>query len=217
MKPSPAFRSRRAGHQPGCDRGVVMLFVLITLVILLIGAAALLRSFNTSLSSAGNLAFKRDLLNQAERAVPLVLTAIQTGALASELARSNNLQAQNYSATNLPTNGAGIPQALLSDAAFAAVGNGANDIDVADQGVQIRYVVDRLCGSVGLDSVIASTQCALANGGAPAGGSSSNLVTAADAAGGGAGAVVLQVVYRVSIRVDGPRGTQAFFQTTFTL
>jgi hypothetical protein len=26
-----------------------------------------------------------------------------------------------------------------------------------------------------------------------------------------------QVVYRLSIRVNGPRSTQAFFQTTFTL
>jgi len=221
MKPTPTLRLRAGGRSPRHSRGVVMLFVLITMVILLIGAAALLRSFNTSLTSAGNIAFKRDLMNQAERAVPLVMTAVQSGALSSEAGRANNLPAQNYSATSLSANNAGIPQALLSDAAFAAVGSTSNDISVSGQGVRIRYVVDRLCDpstpAGTTDSVAASTYCALANGGAPTGGSSSNLVTAVDATSGGAGALVLQVVYRVSIRVDGPRGTQAFFQTTFTL
>jgi type IV pilus assembly protein PilX len=198
-------------------RGVVMLFVLIALVVLLIGAAALVRSFNTSLVTAGNIGFKRDLVNQAERAVPTVMTLVQTGALSSATARANNLQAQNYSASILATNDSGIPNALLTDTAFAAVGATANDITVADQQVRVRYLVDRLCSTAGAESVIGATKCALADGGAPPGGSGSNLIRSEDSAGGSAGAVQAQVVYRLSIRVDGPRGTQAFFQTTFTI
>jgi type IV pilus assembly protein PilX len=51
------------------QRGVVLIFTLIILLILTIGAVALMRSMNTSLFSAGNLAFRRDLVNQGEQAV----------------------------------------------------------------------------------------------------------------------------------------------------
>ena len=51
------------------QRGVVLLFSLIALVIMLIVAVALVRSFNNSLFTAGNIGFKRDMQNQSEAAV----------------------------------------------------------------------------------------------------------------------------------------------------
>jgi type IV pilus assembly protein PilX len=214
MKPTRSFRRGNAGRP---SRGVVLLFVLIGMVILLIGAAALVRSFNTSLITAGNIGFKRDLLNQSERAVPVVLELMQTGALNTSAARANDATAQNYHASALATNSSGIPTALLSDEGFAAVGNTSNDIAVTDQGVRIRYLIDRLCDTNGVDSALGADHCSLADSGAPLGGSASSFVRAEDTTSGGAGAVQLQVVYRLSIRVDGPRGTQAYLQTTFTI
>ena len=90
------------------------------------------------------------------------------------------------------------------------------------QQVTLRYVVDRLCDSGGLDTTLGADHCNLASDGAPRGGSGDKANTAEDAAGGSGGAVLAgavqqQVVYRLSIRVTGPRNTQAFFQTTFTL
>ncbi len=41
------------------QRGVVLIFTLIALLILTIGAVALMRSMNTALFGAGNLAFRR--------------------------------------------------------------------------------------------------------------------------------------------------------------
>ena len=70
------------------QRGVVLLFSLIALVVLLIAAVALMRSFNTSLFMSGNVAFKRDLQNQGERAMDSVLTEFRTGALNTATARS---------------------------------------------------------------------------------------------------------------------------------
>jgi type IV pilus assembly protein PilX len=107
-----------------------------------------------------------------------------------------------------------VPLALLSDADFAAVGVTGNDIELADMGVTVRYVIDRLCVAAG-----PATQdgCTLAGNVMPAGSSSSELLRAEDGSSGGVGAVVPQVVYRVSIRVDGPRRTQSFFQSTFTI
>lgn len=196
------------------QRGAVLLFAMIALVVLLIGTVALMRSMNTSLFTAGNFGFKRDLTNQGERAMTVVLDLVQTGALGNEGARQANATANNYSASVLAANPQGVPLALLTDAAFAGVGVAGNDIALADMGVTVRYVVDRLCVAAG-----PATQdgCTLAGNAIPAGSSASELLRAEDGSSGGAGAVVPQVVYRVSIRVDGPRRTQSFFQSTFTI
>ena len=133
------------------QRGVVLLFSLIALVILLIAAVGLVRSFKTSLFTSANIAFKRDLQNQGERAIDKVLVAFRpAGALASPLSRSVSNPAQHYSAVALPSNELGIPNALQTDALYAAVADGskdisaANDSSLAGMAVRIQYVVDRL-------------------------------------------------------------------------
>jgi type IV pilus assembly protein PilX len=195
------------------QRGVTMLFGLIALAIMMIGAAAMVRSMNTSLFNAGNLGFKRDLTNQAERATAMAMAAVNSGALATEIARQSADATQNYSDTLLPANARGIPNALLTDGAFAGVGVAGNDITLADQGVAVRYVIDRMCAQTG---VADPSHCTMAdttdtNSGAPG-----NELRAEDNSAGGAGALPRQVVYRLSVRVGGPRDTQAYFQTTFS-
>jgi hypothetical protein len=209
--------SARAG-----ERGAVLIFGLIALLVMLAGTAALMRATNASLFVLGNYGFKRDLANQSERAVSTVLTALQSGGLSTALSRQASVTTLNYSATILPVNAQGIPLALVDDSGFAAVGAGTNDIALADQGVTLRYVVDRLCANAG---PVDPAACMLASPAAPPGGGSSELLSAMDSSGtssagggaGGSGAVPLQAVYRVSIRVTGPRGTQSFFQTTVAL
>jgi len=201
MKPS-----RHSGSIHGTQRGVVLLFAMIALVILLIGSVALMRSMNTSLFTSGNFGFKRDLTNQAERAMVAALDLIQTGALATESARQVSSTASNYSASMLPTNAEGVPLALLTDTAYAAVGVAGNDISPAGMGVTVRYVVDRLCANAGPAS---EDSCTVVRN-SPAGGSASDCVPSCPP-------VDPVVVYRVSIRVDGPRRTQSFFQSTFSI
>lgn len=215
MMPAPISSTRLSRTPRRGQRGVVMLFGLLALVILLIGTVAMVRSMNTSLVNAGNLGFKRDLTNQGERAVEVVLTAVRAGgALVDPVTRNSNLAAANYSASLLPGNAQGVPNALLQDAAFNAVGLAANDIAIADQGVTIRYVVDRLCTGAGAPL---PENCTMADSLVPTGGGSRMTGGAEFSSIGGAGAVAAQVVYRVSIRVTGPRNTQAFFQATLTL
>jgi len=190
------------------QQGVVLIFSLIVLLILAIGAVALLRSVDTSLVSAGNLAFHRDLVNQAEQAVATVMTEFKTnGPPLSTSPTSANLLAANYSASTLITNAQGVPTALLDDAVFGVVGTAANDIipiipNTTAQ-VRIRYVIDRLCTAAGAAS---SSNCVQSTG-LPTGGTANrNTAVAPPSA----------TVYRISVRVDGPRNTQAFLQTTFT-
>lgn len=186
------------------QRGVVLIFSLIVLLILAIGAVALVRSVNSSQTSAGNLAFHRDLVNQAEQAVANVMTAFKTNAPPLSGITTVSLPAANYSAQALITNQQGVPTALLDSVAFAAVGTAANDIPGATPDVTIRYVIDRLCdGGGGASSPHCVQSTALPTGGSTANHTSSLFPPSA-------------TVYRVSVRVDGPRKTQAFLQTTFT-
>jgi type IV pilus assembly protein PilX len=200
------------------QQGVVMLFGLLALVIMMIGAVAMIRSMNTSLFNAGNLGFKRDLTNQGERATAIVLDRLGgAGALSTEAARRATSPGNNYSAILLPNNAQGMPQALTSDALFAAAASAGNDIVDTAQGITVRYVLDRMCTSEG---VADASRCTMSDAGLSDGRSSTELdgaeYTSSDDA-GRAGAVAPLVVYRLSIRVTGPRSTQAFFQTTLIL
>jgi type IV pilus assembly protein PilX len=185
------------------QQGVVLIFSLIVLLILAIGAVALLRSVDTSLLSAGNLAFHRDLVNQGEQAVATVLTEFRTnGPPLSTNPTSADLPAANYVSRTLPTNNQGVPLALLDNAALALIAS-APVIAGRTSDVTIRYVIDRLCTNTGAAS---SSNCVQSTG-LPTGGTANrNTAVAPPSA----------TVYRVSVRVDGPRNTQAFLQTTFT-
>jgi Tfp pilus assembly protein PilX len=212
--------SRSASRQ----RGVVLLFSLVALIVLLIAAVALMRSFNTSLFMSGNIAFKRDLQNQGERAIDQAMTSFRAGGLLdNDGARSADRADSNYSATMLPANVQGIPADLvLSNAAFAAKWT-VPDIDLPDQGVKIRYVIDRMSSAGGSCGSLGPNVCIMAGNKAPAGGSSSQIQnatrTVAPVAPGGAGGKGVSLgtpVYRLTVRVIGPRDTQAFFQSTFS-
>ena len=202
------------------QRGVVLLFSLIALGIMLIVAVALVRSFNSSLFTAGNIGFKRDLQNQSERAVDVVLNEFRSGGnLASPGARGSNKPAYNYSATMLPVNAQGIPDALQNNTTFAAVGTTGKDIPVTGMNVTVRYVVDRLCATTGDETSLGAGVCRLADNPVPVGTSLSNLQGAdrAPLCPTCSSAAPQGVVYRLSIKVTGPRNTQSFFQSTFTV
>jgi Tfp pilus assembly protein PilX len=195
----------RALHsRPTRQSGVVLIFTLIILLILTIGAVAVMRSMNTSLFTAGNLAFRRDLVNQGEQAVANVMTEFQSGgALSTSAVTVASVPTLNYSAAMLPTNPQGVPTALLNDTTFATVGTNAKDITGATPDVTIRYVIDRLCSTAGAANGILCVQSSAAPTGVTATGVAQVPAPAA-------------TVYRLSIRVSGARGTQVFMQTTFS-
>jgi len=179
-----------------------MLITLIAMVVLMIGAVAMVRSFDTSSILAGNLAFRRDLTNQGERGIALARTAFISGALSTEPARITNLPSANYSSTKLETNAQGIPILLIKDSLFSSAGMSVADSTDATQGITVRYVVDRQCMAQGAAD---ESTCVVAAGNADPGGSDWLQKPAGES----------RPVYRVSVRVTGPRNTQAFFQTTF--
>jgi len=184
------------------QRGVVLIYTLIILLILTIGAVALMRSTQTSLFSAGNLTFRRDLVNQGEQATATVIAAFKTGVLSSSASTQSDNQAANYSSTMLASNAAGVPNALLNNTTFAAVGTSANDIVGATPDVTIRYVIDRMCSATGASFAANCVQSTAS----PTGGQIPGNGLPPPSA----------TVYRLSVRVSGARNTQVFLQTTFT-
>lgn len=199
------------------QRGVVLVFAMIALVIMLIGAVAITRSISASQFNVGNIGFKRDLTNQSERAVQAAMDSVRaSGLLADPATRLNDLKSANYSAVRLPDNAQGIPTVLLkSDTEFATVGTHA-DIVVSDLNVSMRYVIDRLATSTGACS---ATTCVVANQ-TVFGGSSSEWINSQTNSGAAnnanPSAVPQQPVYRLTVRLTGPRNTLSFFQSTFT-
>ena len=153
------LRSRRR------ERGVVLLFCLIILVILLAGGVAVVRSMNASLFSAGNLAFKRDLVNQGEQALATIYGQFRAGGVLAT-AVTADAPTLNYKASVLATNSQGIPTALLTDASFATVGTSSNDMIGATPDVTSRYLIERMCNTTGA----ATSSSCIQTTAAPAGG-----------------------------------------------
>jgi Tfp pilus assembly protein PilX len=197
------------------ERGVVLLFTLIVLVVLLMGGVAVMRSMNSSMFTAGNLAFKRDLINQGEQAIANVAAAFSAGALSTAASTNNSLASANYSAVQLNTNARGIPLPLLTNSASpsgldaqGATFSPSGAALTGTGGVSMRYIIDRLCNSTGTALALGASGCV-------------RLPSSTEVRGGTAGPAPRppsppSLIYRLTVRVDGPRDTQVFLQTSFT-
>ncbi len=190
------------------QRGVTILIALVAMLILLFSSMALIRSFQSTAQLSGNLAFKRDLVNQGERAMRLAWDMLNSGALSSDTARQTSSTSRNYSAVKLASTTNGIPYALLSDSAFSSVGSTSLDLSGDSSGTKIRYVIDRLC--VTGTATESASACSMAYKVSKVTGTS-DFVPGLD---GSVGAGTVQrSVYRVSVRVSSVRGTVVYMQT----
>lgn len=190
--------------------GVVLIMTLIALIILLITAVALVRSFDASLIAAGNVSFKRDLNNEADHGIAAAITAMSSGALATDTTLDADLASANYSSSRLDSNNQGIPLVLINDTLFASAGMSSSlDISPTDAsgnslGVTVRYVIDRQCSEAGTFSTIKYDSCIYRVSDSGSGSVlPANKVTVNDRA-----------IYRISVRVKGPHDTYSFVQAT---
>jgi type IV pilus assembly protein PilX len=206
--PNHSTQARIGVH---AQRGVTLIIAMIALVILTVGAIAMTRSTDVTLRQAGNLAFKRDLANQGERAVAAALVDLRTGPLSTEIARQGNVNARNYSAAQLASSAQGIPNVLLSDSVYAAAGFSRPELADTTGSVAVRYVIDRQCIGVGVYN--ADTCQAYTSGQPVVGLGVKNGPNGAD----GLMPASARPVYRISVRITGPRGVQTFTQTTVML
>jgi type IV pilus assembly protein PilX len=197
------------------QRGVVMIFTLIALVLILIAVAAVVRSVDSTTTVIGNLAFRRDLTNRAELGIAQALAALKTGSLSTETAQTTNLVSAHYSATRLatPSGGIGVPAVLVrssssSTAGYSCIDGSGNALASCNtpgpDGIVIRWVIDRQCvsGTTTMDT----SKCAYLKTNRDKGGSAPLAGLKPNGSSRG--------LFRISVRVSGPRGNEAYIQTT---
>ena len=191
------------------QRGVILFIALIVLVAMSLAGVALMRSVDTNVLIAGNLAFRQATTMLGDVGVE----AARTWLSANTSSLSSN---QPGGATHYWAN---FQQGIDFIGATTDTGD---DYDWEDDGPAtatspdpafiIQYVIHRLCKGTGAPTG-ASAGCVKAYaGGGGSGPGTGGTKGAAGGYGGGALPGTSTIYYRVTVRVQGPRNTQSFVQ-----
>jgi len=182
---SPALRSTQRGM-------VSTLIALIVLVVSLMAAIALMRSVDTSTNIAGSLTFRQGVLQEAERAYIDATSNIDW----SEPNSDSNQTTVGYYALPLTADTArpDLPAMLTAGNGIALSADSTNN--------SVQYVVERMCRAAGAVTAANCVVPGAASLGGQTGGNSADQKPPSPTA-----------AYRLTVRVDGPRGTVAYVQT----
>lgn len=202
------------------QRGISLLFALMALVILGLGAVALTRSVDTGTLIMGNLGFKQDTLSSSSSGAEQAIGWLQANIGGTSL--NANDPAHGYYASSIdkldPTGTHTSASNKLPLVNWDGDCNGAQtgtfeNCDVLPftganvNGNKVQWVITRLCDNVGAPSgtnlcvrpAVSSTSTALERGELNPGGRISTGIASP--------------YYRVIVRVEGPRSTVSFTET----
>ena len=178
------------------QKGLVLFIALIALVVMSLAAAALIRSVDSSVLVAGNLAFKQSAMMSADTGIADAYTWINGHAAILD----NDTIADGYypvlDDTIAPT----------SITYWDSTHSFPVQADINDHsGNDTRYILQRMCRSTG---AVTTSNCLVGVGnqapnskGAKSYGSFGNATGSSNA-----------VVYRVTVRVTGPKNTTSYLQ-----
>ena len=200
MKTKRRFPHRTARR---AQRGVILFISLIVLVAMTLAGIAMMRSVDTNVLIAGNLAFKQGTTAIADVGIEAARNWLSapSGSLDQDQPGSSFYWANRQ---DLITDFIGATAATTDDYNWGQAGTATSP----DPAYTIQYVIHRLCGSSGAP---ASTGTCLQSAVASAGGSS----------GGSKGVVsygnqalpsTSTIFYRVTVKVTGPRNTSSYVQ-----
>lgn len=193
------------------QRGIVLFFALIAMVVMMLAAVALIRSVDTSTSVAGNLAFKQSATVSADSGVETALALLRDSSLDTTVNSAANA-AKGYFATAEERN---LTGSLTTIAAFSwndtnsAVAKGEGIVAGLDaSGNRARFVIERMCTTAVANAVPSKANCLFGQG--AAGGSSSGIKDGYP--GLLQSAASISPVYRVTAQVTGPKNTISYVQ-----
>lgn len=199
---------------PKAQRGATLAITLVAVVALMLTAATVMRTVDTSTLLARNASFQRDALNRNELVVRRAMRAFEAaaGGKLAQLADTDTDAAGQaasglpYRATALPADSQGVPRVLKDDAQYEAmfgpIARQAGRLD-SGEGMWTVYVIERLCS---LQQPASTAHCMPAAVRAPDGCSRCSPVQTPFAP-----------VFRVTARTRGARGTEAVTQVLFSL
>lgn len=197
------------GFGPSKQRGMVATMIaVIVLLATLLATLALMTSTDTGNLIAGNLSFKQAIVQEAERAYADAQANVAFTGAASE---SDNTGIGFYSSIQTGSTAlADVPAVLVPATGLPPTAN-VKTMPVLTTGNQVAYVVERLCNTSGTASppgpTAATNPCII-----PGATFSAGTHGARDDTGASLPAGVLPA-FRLTVRVDGPKGTSGFVQT----
>lgn len=203
---NPALRKKQ--------RGLVLFFALIALLVLSLAAAALIRSVDTSTIIAGNLAFKQSALSSGDSGVEAAMTWLNNTQAANNLLNvlDNPVHAFNVDA---PANGYySSVRDEATDPAFLNLFDDATWTDAASvpvgtdaAGNTIRYIVQRMCRTA--NRPVNAAGCLTSGVAIDAG--DHGVKTYAGAC-PGCPPPPQPPIFRITSRVNGPKNTVSYVQ-----
>jgi type IV pilus assembly protein PilX len=186
------------------QKGVVLFFALIALVAMSLAAAALVRSVDSGVLVAGNLAFKQSAILSAETGISKAYKYITENSAILNTQNAGGYYAAFNDALNLTAN-----------ATWSAANSIGVDKDIYDlSGNETRYIVQRMCREANVTKTEKAQKCLVGTGDAAAGSKGGK----SEGGGAGGGGYDFEtggddaIVYRVTVRVAGPKNTFSYLQ-----
>jgi type IV pilus assembly protein PilX len=187
------------------QRGVILFVALIVLVAMTLTGIALIRSVDTNVLIAGNLAFRQGATAAADWGIEAARSYLKTTLAANKAALDNDNSAAAYYATWQT----GLDLVGTTTTPFGW-SSAAQLVGTDSAGNEVRYVLHRMCEASGATTA-ANANCVKASGGGGATGTEgSTKGTVSYSALALPGTTV--VYYRVTVRVLGPRNTLSYVQ-----
>lgn len=188
------------------QRGVILFVALIVLVAMSLTGIALMRSVDTNLLVAGNLAFRQGATAAGDWGVETARAFLKTTIVGNQSALDVDNPVAAYYATwqqgwDLYGSGVGTPFDWAGSSQLVGTDSAGNEV---------RYVVHRMCGAPG-PSTAALSNCVRTSAtgtGSTADGSTKGTVTY----GGAPLPAPTAVYFRVTVRILGPRNTLSYVQ-----
>jgi type IV pilus assembly protein PilX len=198
--------------------GASLVVTLVMLVIMSLGAIGLVRSIDTSLMVASNLAFRESAVLASDAGTEAAINWLSPLIMTADLA-ANQSDAGYYASVpdGLDISGMSSASAKVAidwdgtkckDSKAPVCQQPAVPLTTTDAGNSVRYIIHRLCRTVGsADS--AANNCLMYQVGLAANLKKSQISY-------GAASIfssTASVYYRITVRVRGPRNTTVFTQT----
>jgi type IV pilus assembly protein PilX len=208
------------------QRGVVLFFTLIALVVMSLAAVALIRSVDTSTMIAGNLSFKQAATNSGDHGVEAAIAWLSSTEKAMENAGLNVYKdtAHLFNSTNAATGYYSNldPSLSLTDGTGIQWNNNDSVLVTSSDvtGNQIRYVIQRMCRTANelpatIEQPLLSppkTGCMFSS--AALNNSGQSIPYASDVCrGAGCPTAGQTALIRITAQVIGPRNTVSYIQT----
>jgi Tfp pilus assembly protein PilX len=192
------------------QRGVVLFFALIALVVMSLAAVALIRSVDTSTLIAGNLAFKQANTTSADagtEAAMVALAAMQAAAGSDVYTNATNIFNVTVPANGYYSNADDTNPNLFADATWNAI----TVPEVTDtSGNRIRYIIQRMCRLS--NQVLSRTNCMFGSAAVDNNGMAIPLPQDI-CTGPGCPSAGQAAQYRITTRVTGPKNSVSYIQS----